>query len=122
MRPANHKQAEQHMEHLLNRKLKGNRGTRVKEHTHRAKKIAAVIWTRFQVGPYQYQLKHLRWYLQVQTRHLKPSSRYRYWLTVKNILRALNKEAAWIHRLHGPWGSPAMVNRPSSNHEKITVQ
>ncbi len=54
---------EVHMEHLLNRKLKGNRGTRVKEHTQRAKKIAAVIWTRFHVGPYQYQVKHLKWYL-----------------------------------------------------------
>ena len=47
MRPANQQQAERHMEHLMNRKLKGNRGTRVKEHTQRAKKIAAVIWTRF---------------------------------------------------------------------------
>lgn len=121
MRPANQQQAERHMEHLLNRKLEGNRGTRVKEHTQRAKKIAASIWKRFQVGPYQYRLKHLRWYLQVQTRHLKPSTRYRYWLTIKNILRALNKEAAWIHRLHGPWGSPAMVKIPSNNQEKATI-
>ena len=99
MRPANHKQAEQHMEHLLNRKLKGNRGTRVKEHTHRAKKIAALIWKRFQVGPYQYQLKHLKWYLDTQIRHLKPATQYRHWLTVKNIIVALGKESDWMSRL-----------------------
>lgn len=96
MRPANQQQAERHMEHLLNRKLKGNRGTRVKEHTHRAKKIATVIWTRFHVGPYQYQLKHLKWYLNTQIRHLKAATQYRHWLTVKNIIFALGKENDWI--------------------------
>ena len=70
MRPANQHQAEKHMEHLLSRKLTGNRHTKVKEHTQRAKRIAATIWVRFQVGPYQYQLKHLRWYLQTQTKQL----------------------------------------------------
>jgi len=99
MRPANQQQAKQHMEHLLNRKLKGNRSTRVKEHTHRAKKIAAAIWTRFRVGPYQYQLKHLKWYLDTQTQHLKPATQYRHWLTVKNVIIALGKESDWMSRL-----------------------
>ncbi|MEE8060092.1 MAG: hypothetical protein V3T17_20005 [Pseudomonadales bacterium] len=58
MRPANQQQAMQHMAHLLNRKLTGNRHAKVKEHTKRAQHIAAIIWKRFQVGPYQYQLKH----------------------------------------------------------------
>lgn len=107
MRPANQQQAERHMEHLMNRKLKGNRGTRVKEHTHRAKKIAAVIWTRFQVGPYQYQLKHLKWYLNTQIQHLTPNTRYRYWLTIKNIVNALNKENNWEAQLQGSWTIPA---------------
>jgi len=100
MRPANQQQAERHMEHLMNRKLKGNRGTRVKEHTHRAKKIAAVIWIRFQVGPYQYQLKHLKWYLDTKIRHLKPDTQYRHWLTVKNITIVLDKEIEGLGQLH----------------------
>ncbi|MGH1462916.1 MAG: hypothetical protein ACRBB6_12855 [Neptuniibacter sp.] len=99
MRPANQQQAERHMEHLLNRKLKGDRSTRVKEHTQRAKKIAALIWKRFQVGPYQYQLKHLKWYMDTKIRHLKPDTQYRHWLTVKNILKALNKEEGWMNQL-----------------------
>ena len=109
MRPANQQRAEKHMEHLLNRKLTGNRHTKVKEHTKRAKRIAAIIWTRFQVGPYQYQLKHLRWYLQAQTKHLKPATRYRYWLTTKNILKALNKEVDWGTQLQGNWISPTSL-------------
>ncbi|PCH64453.1 MAG: hypothetical protein COC09_02390 [Gammaproteobacteria bacterium] len=106
MRPANQYQAEKHMEHLLSRKLTGNRHTKVKEHTRRAKRIAAIIWTQFQVGPYQYQIKHLHWYLHSQTKHLKPATRYRYWLTIKNILKALNKEAGWIGQLQGTWIKP----------------
>ena len=100
MCPANQQQAKQHMEHLLNRKLKGNRSTRVKEHTQRAKKIAALIWKRFQVGPYQYQLKHLKWYLDTKIRHLKAATQYRHWLTVKNITIVLDKEIEWLGQLH----------------------
>ena len=107
MRPASQHQAASHMEHLLNHKLKGNRRTRVHEHIRRARHIAVVIWLRFQVGPYQYRLKHLKWYLSTQTRHLSSNTRYRHWLTVKNILKALNRESDWSDPLQGPWVSPA---------------
>lgn len=106
MRPANQHQAEKQMEYLLKRKIKGNQQKKVKEHTHRAKRIAAVIWARFQVGPYQYQLKHLQWYLSTQTQCLTTSTRYRHWLTIRNIIIALGKEDFWTIRLQGPWVSP----------------
>ena len=95
MRPANQQQAEKHMEHLLNRKIPGGRRTKVREHTQRASRIAAIIWARFQVDPYQYQLKHLIWYLNTQTQRYQPSARYRHRLTVKYIVSALSKQAAW---------------------------
>ncbi len=50
MRPANQHQAEKHMEHLLSRKLTGNRHTKIKEHSQRAKKIAALIWKGFKLA------------------------------------------------------------------------
>ena len=62
-------------------------------------KPADVIYRQFQIGPYQYQLKHLTWDLNTQTKHLKPNTRYRHWLTIKNILYALNKEADWGEQL-----------------------
>ena len=95
MRPANQQQAVRHMEHLLIRKIKGNRQTRVKEHISRAKRIAITIWTRFQVGPYQYQLKHLQWYMGFYTKDLAPIIRYRHWLTIRHIACSIDKSAEW---------------------------
>ncbi len=103
MRPANQQKAIRHMEYLISRKLSGNRQTRVKEQTRRANQIAVSIWQRYQVGPYQYQLKHLRWYLETQTKHLKSATRYRHWLTIRNILTALGKQDGWLGHLQGPW-------------------
>ena len=96
MRPANQQQAIRHMDHLLERKLSGNRNTKVKEHRTRAKQAAVVLWQRFHVGPYQYQLKHMHWYIEVYTKDLAPNTRYRHLLTVRNITQALNKNAKWI--------------------------
>ena len=99
MRPANQQQAIRHMNHLLKCKLKGNRQASVKEHLNRARRIAVAIWGRFQVGPYQYQLKHLGWYIEVYTKDLKPSTRYRYRLTIIHIDRALNLNTEWANFL-----------------------
>ena len=93
MRPANQQQSVQHMEHLLNSKIPGGRRTKVREHTQRAKRIATIIWARFQVGPYQYQLKHLIWCRRTQTQYLNPSTRYRHCLTHRYIVRALCMQA-----------------------------
>ena len=105
MRPANQQQAVRHMEYLLKRRIKGNRQTCVKEHINRAKRIAIVIWVRFQVGPYQYQLKHLRWYIEVCMRDLAPNTRYRHWLTIRHIVRALDKNTRWsVLLVAARWG------------------
>lgn len=95
MRPANQQQAVRHMEYLLKRRIKGNRQTCVKEHMDRAKRIAIAIWRRFQVGPYQYKHKHLRWYMEIYTKDLTPNTRYRHWLTIKYIVCSLNKDVDW---------------------------
>ncbi len=99
MRPANPQQAVRHMEHLLKRKLTGKRRGRVKEHLNRAKRIAVILYCQFQVGPYQYQVKHLRWYLETHISPLKPETFYRHCLTIKNIVAARQKEADWLPQL-----------------------
>jgi len=103
MRPANQQQAVRHMEYLLKRKIKGNRQTRVKEHFKRARRIAIAIWVRFQVGPYQYQLKHLQWYMGVYTKNLSPDTRYRHWLTIRLIVYSRKKNLDWMIFLDGLW-------------------
>ena len=95
MRPANPQQAQQHMRHVLGKKITGRRGTRVREHTERALTIAGVLYRQFQVGPYQYNLRHLVWYLDIRIQALRPSSRYRHWLTVRLIVQALNRWEKW---------------------------
>lgn len=106
MRPANVQQAIRHMEHLLVRKLTGSRRNRVREHLTRATQIAGIIYGQFQVGPYQYQLKHLHWYLETQTHTLKPATRYRHWLTARIIINARDKSDNWLPRLQGAWTQP----------------
>ena len=106
MRPANPEQAQQHIRHLLGKKITGRRGTRVKEHTKRALRVADVLYRQFQVGPYQYRLHHLSWYLNAHIQTLKPNSQYRHWLTVRIIVIALDKEDQWLPLLKGSWVEP----------------
>lgn len=106
MRPANHRQATQQMHALLIQKLPGRRKTAVNEHLKRAKQIAIILWQQYNIGPYQYQAKHLQYYLMTQITHLKPASQYRYWLTIKRIIHALDKDEYWCAYLQGPWRQP----------------
>ena len=62
-RPANHRAAARQARSLLANRLPGSRRGTVRQHLARAGLIAQVIWRRWQVGPYQWRLKHLRWYL-----------------------------------------------------------
>ena len=106
MRPRGKYQARQHMLHLMKRRLKGSR-RKINEHYNRTLYMSDLLWERFQIGVYQYQLKHLKFYLEEGTKLLLPATRYRHWLTVKIILEALDKEADWAGKLQGSWGSPA---------------
>lgn len=95
MRPANSTQAQQQMMKLLSRKIPGRRSTKVKEHAKRALQIADVLYRQFQVGPYQYRLKHLQWYLNIHIQPLSLVTQYRYWLTVRIIVVALDQWEVW---------------------------
>ena len=94
------------MKYLLGKKIKGRRSTKVKEHLTRAALIADVLYRQFQVGAYQIQLKHLWWYLEVYINSLAPETQYRHWLTVRFIVKALDKWVQWQPLLCGPWVCP----------------
>lgn len=106
MRPANSHQAQQHIRQLLGAKITGRRSTRVKAHLTRAAHIADTLYRQFQVGPYQYRLGHIHWYLSEHIQPLSPSSQYRHWLTVREILKALQRWERWRDALQGPWLRP----------------
>lgn len=61
--PSNQRQAARQSKELLARTLPGSRRGSIRSHLQRAEYIGDTIWRRWQVGPHQWQVKHLRWYL-----------------------------------------------------------
>jgi hypothetical protein len=59
------------------------------------------------VRPEQWQVKHLRWYLQEHLKTKSPATRYRHWLTVAKIVQRLAKNESWMPYLQGPWTCPS---------------
>ncbi len=112
--PANQEAAGRQARALLARRLPGSRRGTVAAHLNRAERIAADIWRRWQVGPYRWQLKHVRWFLATQTEGLSASTRYRYWLTVRALVLALGHHNDWLRRLEGPWDRPTGPEGPLS--------
>ena len=117
-RPASTAEAAGKTVRLLMRRLPGPRATTVHGHLTRARLIGAALYQRWQVGPYQWRLKHLRHYLEHRTARFEPTTRYRHWLTVRLLVLALGRED-WLPRLRGPWerpaahdGSPVQGGRP----------
>jgi len=106
MRPANTTQAQQKMLQLLGNRIPGRRTTKVKEHRERAKHIADTLYRHFQVGPYQYRLKHLLWYLNTHIQPLQAATQYRHWLTARQVVIALERWQHWQPRLVGSWMRP----------------
>ena len=104
--PSNQRQAARQAKELLVRTLPGARRGSIRSHLQRAEHIADVIWRRWQVGPHQWQVKHLRWYLTVRTDLYTPGTHYRHWLTVRALVFALGKEYDWLTQLQGPWLRP----------------
>jgi hypothetical protein len=100
--PANQTQAARIARGLLVRRLPGSRRGTVRAHLQRAELIAEIVWRRWQVGPRQWQVKHLRWYLMERTNHYTPGTRYRHWLTVRVLVYALGREDNWPLHLQGP--------------------
>ena len=105
--PPNHRVAARQARALLVRRLSGSRRGTVAAHLIRAERIGETIWKRWQVGPYRWQLKHLRWYLTTQTQAFAAGTRYRYWLTVRALVHSLGCGDNWISRLDGPWVRPS---------------
>ena len=93
---------------LLAKRLPGSRRGTVRHHLVRAGHIATSIWLRWHVGPSQWRLKHLRWYLAERTGQFSNGTRYRHWLTVRLLIMSLEHDG-WIERLDGPWARPTGV-------------
>ncbi len=110
----NASQAVRTLQAMLKRSLTGSPRS-VREHLGRARLIAEGIWRRWHVGPWQWRLKHVRWFLEHRTEHLGPWARYKYWLTILKVLEARRKTHLWRRGLAGPWTSAKVIPASRQN-------
>ncbi|MBB3267765.1 hypothetical protein FHW79_005430 [Azospirillum sp. OGB3] len=69
--------------------------------------IAGSIWCQFGIGAFQWEAKHLRWFLRDGTAELSLEDRHTYYLTVERVSQALGKWERWEDGLaSGPWAVP----------------
>lgn len=89
-RPASNSQARMQAFSLLSKSLPGTAKNRVLR-AELAGQVAETIWKRWQVGVWQWRLKHLQWYLDVHLSDAAPCTRYNHWLSVRAVLLTLGK-------------------------------
>ena len=90
---------------LLQRAVSGKVAD-VRAECNRAARVAAAVWSQWQVGPWQWRCKHVRWFLEHRTAGYSAWTRYRYWLTVERLLHVIGKWHDWRSQLTGPWCTP----------------
>lgn len=102
------------------RKRKPKAAATINERCRDAKAASLAIFDRFAVGhrgPHvrgskrkgtKLKLRHVLWYLRTVEHRLSSSRSYRLWLAVRELIRAMGKEA-WLRHgeLKGPWTSPS---------------
>jgi len=110
--PSNHISAGKQARALLAHTLPGSKRGTVQSHLQRAEYIGGAIWRRWQVGPRQWKLKHVRWYLTSCLKPFSVSTSYRHWLTMRAIVCALGQYDQWMPYLHGEWIRPTGDKQP----------
>lgn len=91
------------MQIFLSGVLTGSPSSR-RRHLMQAEVIQAAIEHRWKRNhPKRWRTKHLRWFLQEQTKNSSKETIYRYWLTVRLIVERLDKTHDWLPHLNGPW-------------------
>ncbi|WP_207462106.1 hypothetical protein [Azospirillum sp. SYSU D00513] len=68
-------------------------------HLFLAGEMAACIWHRYDVGPFGWEAKHLRWFLTEATQDLSALDRQAYYATGRIVGEALGRWAAWERKI-----------------------
>jgi hypothetical protein len=89
-RPAKVDSVDAVIHRLLDKRLPGKRSG-VHRRMEEAKRVARALFSRWGIGPYQWQLKHLKWYLDIFIAALAAQTRYDQWLAIQTVLDATGK-------------------------------
>ncbi len=90
---------------LSSRAFRGNRQS-IKQKTKHIINMSEAIRLRWDVHPYDWQVKHLRWFLEVWISDRAPGTKYRYFRYLREILIFQNHWDDWKGYLKGPWCEP----------------
>jgi len=82
------------MKNYLGKRLNGSAVT-IKKHHERGLKISSVIYERFGVHVYQYQQKHLLWFITEFIKGFAKGTRYNYLLTIKKLINLNKQYSLW---------------------------
>lgn len=89
---------------LIHRTVSGDKITKKREQG-RASRIGQEIFLRFNIQPANWQLKHVRWFLNEYSKTMASSTRYNHWCSLRLMLQALGKDI-WLTQLQGTWVTP----------------
>jgi hypothetical protein len=103
MRPRTPDEAGREARRFLVPKMRGIAPATLDKHLRRTEHIARRIFERWGVGIRGWRLKHVRWFMEADTRLYSDLTRYDYWTTLRHVVEALDKIADWLPRLSGPW-------------------
>lgn len=96
--------AERQARSLSRRTFSGDR--KVVDRKSRHIEIATnAIFLRWRIGPWQWQCKHIRWFLQSLNKR-SPGTQYRYFRYLRAVLKVMDRWVVWGPHLGGPWTSP----------------
>jgi hypothetical protein len=86
------------MKNFIGNRLTGAKTTKT-QHEERALIISTAIYSRFGVHVYQYQQKHLIWFLVEYSKGYTKGTRYNYYLTIMKIITLTPKFSCWKEKI-----------------------
>jgi hypothetical protein len=67
---------------------------------------AEQIYFRWQISPHKWQVKHVRWFLEIYLSDKSSGTRYRYFRYIRAVLVEINRWVDFKAFLTGPWMKP----------------
>lgn len=107
MNPSNQKCAGRQAANMIWNRVTGVSYETKRRRAERAALLAQMIWQRWQVGIYRWQLKHVRWVMIHGIEDYSRHTKYQYWLCLRDLLAFL-RQSNWLVALVGPWQRPGM--------------
>lgn len=113
-----HHQARLQMQHLVEKKISKRSSQSKKAIIAAYMHMSEILWMRWRIGPYQLQIKHLRWYFTEHIKYHAPGTQYRHWLWVAELTTILGRYDDWEPHLRGPWRKPSGLPFHQRSHKK----